>query len=71
MFTGREGNFRYICLAVQSEHAGLSVLLKGDVCENAGKDPLYDEETLALCKAGFDRGIAKLHAGIVTDGQKK
>ena len=70
MYTGREGIYRYMCLAVQSEWGGLSILLKGDLCEKDGKDPTHDEEMLALCKDGFDKGVAKLYASIVTEAPK-
>jgi hypothetical protein len=71
MYTGREGIYRYMCLAVHSEHGGLSILLKGDFCEKDGMDPTHDEEMLMLCMDGFDKAVAKLYASIVTEGQKK
>jgi hypothetical protein len=71
MYTGREGIYRYMCLAVQSEHGGLTILLKGDLCEKDGKDPTHDEELLVLCNDGFDKGVAKLYPRIVTEAPKK
>ncbi|CAN9245942.1 unnamed protein product [Alternaria alternata] len=69
MFIGREGIYRYLCLAVLPNHGELSILLKGDLCEKDGNDPMYDEELLAMCKEGFDKGAVRLHADIVVQDE--
>ncbi len=70
MYIGRDGIYSYMCLAVQSGFGGLTVLLKGDLCEKDRKDPMYDEEMLALVKDGFDKGAAKLYSTIVAEASK-
>ena len=69
MFIGREGIYRYRCLAVLPNHGELSTLLKGDLCEKDVNDPMYDEEVLAMCKEGFDKVAVRLRADIVVQDE--
>ena len=69
MFIGREGIYRYLCLAVLPNHGELAIPLKGDLCEEDGNDPMYDEELLAMCKEGFDKVAVRLHADIVVQDE--
>ncbi|KAG9191323.1 hypothetical protein G6011_09411 [Alternaria panax] len=71
LYIGREGIYRYMCLAVNSKQSAFSIILKGDLCEKDGNDPLYDEELMALCKDGFDRGVTKLYTFAVAENERK
>lgn len=57
-----------MCLAVHPEHGrtgGPTIVLKGDLTEKEGNDPLVDEEVFGLAKDGFEKAALNLHAMIL------
>jgi len=68
MFIGHEGRRSYMCLAVHPERGRTvapTIVLKGDLCEKEGNDPLVDEEVYGLAKDGFEKAALGLHAMIL------
>jgi hypothetical protein len=68
---GHEGIHHYMCLAVHPCSGCVQILLKGDLCEQEGRDPIFDYNIPALCREGFDRAASRLYADIVSRTSRK
>lgn len=56
-----------MCLAVQPAFGGVHIILRGELCEQEGKDPIFDHAVMALCRQGFDKRAAEVYTEIHTN----
>ncbi|CAO2655301.1 Nn.00g103650.m01.CDS01 [Neocucurbitaria sp. VM-36] len=55
MSVGHEGTKHYMALTVNPGVGDVQLLLKGDLREKDGKDPLHDKELMEMLRDGFDQ----------------
>lgn len=61
---GHESLYHYMCLAVQPSFGDVQVILRGDLCEQEGMDPMFDHAVMALCREGFNKRAAEVYEEI-------
>jgi len=71
MSIGHQGIYHYMCLAVDARWGNVTVLLKGELCEKEGKDPMNDEEMMQLCIEGFSKEAEKVFEDVVAEARSK
>ncbi|KAF1828232.1 hypothetical protein BDW02DRAFT_617360 [Decorospora gaudefroyi] len=68
---GHEDIKHYMCLAINAHWGNVVVILKGELCEKDGKDPMHDDALMELAKTGFDKEAARLYTGIAAEGLRR
>ncbi|KAF1847071.1 uncharacterized protein K460DRAFT_402437 [Cucurbitaria berberidis CBS 394.84] len=70
MSVGHEGIWHYMALTVNPGMGDVQILLKGELREKEGKDPLHDEELMEMLRDGFDQqAVREWVATLPTDSR--
>ncbi|EDU48900.1 hypothetical protein PtrSN002B_010902 [Pyrenophora tritici-repentis] len=68
---GHQGIYHYMCLAVNPGWGNVVILLKGELCDLEGRDPMRDKEAMQVCSEGFSKEAMKVFQNAVADTQRR